>query len=60
MIMKKLFLITSQENTYSLIKEGILALSDVWGGGVEEIFSEEFPFENFNNIISGIVLKLLN
>ena len=58
MIMKKLFLITSQEIAFDEIKEGILALSDVWGGGVKEISSEEFPFENLNNMtsVNGLIL----
>tara|TARA_Y100001968_G_C18888202_1_gene494893 strand:- start:368 stop:544 length:177 start_codon:yes stop_codon:yes gene_type:complete len=56
--MKRPFKITSQEISFSEIKEEILAMSIVWGCEVEELSSEEFPFENFNNMISdkGIIL----
>ena len=59
MIMKKLFLITSEEISFTEMKEEIIALSNVWGGEVEEISSEEFPFENFNHIFSCFKLTLL-
>ena len=60
MIIKKLFLITSQKISFLEIKEEILALSYVWGDEVKEISFVEFPFENFNNMTSVNGLILLN
>ena len=34
-------------------------MSSVWGGGAGEIYSEEFPFENLNNMTSDNWLTFL-
>ena len=60
MIIKNLFLISSEKIPSSNIKEGTLSLSSFWGGGLEEINCEESPFENLNNLTEGNSLILLN
>jgi len=39
---------------------GIIGLPFVWGGYVKVISSEEFSFENINNLTSGKGLKIFN
>ncbi len=57
--MNKAFLITSDNLSLSEIKQGSFALSDVWGGGIEEISCEISPSEILNNLTEGIGLILL-
>ena len=49
--MKKLFKIISHDISFSGIKEENPVLSYVWGGDGKETCKEEFPFENFNNML---------
>ena len=57
--MNKLFLITSDNLSFSEIKQGSLALSNVWGGGIEEVSCENSPSEILNNLTEGNGLILL-
>tara|TARA_B100000945_G_scaffold117126_1_gene93097 strand:+ start:422 stop:583 length:162 start_codon:yes stop_codon:yes gene_type:complete len=49
--MKKLFKIISHDIAIAKIKEENLALSYVWRVDGKETSKEEFPFENFNNML---------
>ena len=60
MIIEKLFLIFSNQISISTLKRETIALPSVWGGWVKEITSEEFPFENINNLTAAKVRKILN
>ena len=57
--MNKLFLITSDNLSLPEIKQGSLALSNVWGGGIEEVSCEICPSEILNNLTEGNGLILL-
>ena len=59
LIMNKPFLITSDNPPLSEIKQGSLALSNVWGGGIEEVSCEISPSKILNNLIEGKGLILL-
>lgn len=58
--MNKPFLITSDNLSASEIKQASIALSDVWGGEIEEISCEISPSEILNNLTEGNGLILLN
>jgi len=57
--MNKPFLITSDNLSLSEIKQGSLALSNVWGGGIEEVSCEISPSEILNNLTEANGLILL-
>ncbi len=57
--MNKPFLITSDNLSLPEIKQGSLALSNVWGGGIEEVSCEISPSEFLNNLTEGNGLILL-
>ena len=57
--MNKPFLITSDNLSLSEIKQGSLALSDIWEGGIEEVSCEISPSEILNNSTEGNALILL-
>ncbi len=57
--MNKLFLITSDNLSLSEIKQGSLALSNVLGGGVEEVSCEISPSKILNNLTEANGLILL-
>ncbi len=57
--MNKPFLITSDNLSLSEMRQGSLALSDVWGKGIEEVSCEISPSEILNNSTEGDGLILL-
>ena len=57
--MNKPFLITSDNLSLHEIRRGSLALSNVWGGGMEEVSCEISPSEILNNLTEGNGLILL-
>ena len=57
--MNKPFLITSDNLSLSEIKHGSLALSNIWGGGIEEVSCEISPSEILNNLTAANGLILL-
>tara|TARA_Y100001968_G_C19073790_1_gene579695 strand:+ start:211 stop:465 length:255 start_codon:yes stop_codon:yes gene_type:complete len=56
---KKLFKIFSLKDSFAELKDGIPAISNIFGIRVEEMSYEEFPFENFTNMTFGNRLILL-
>ena len=57
--MNKPFLITSDNLSLSEMKHGSIALSNVWGGGIDEVSCERSPSEILNNLTEGNGLILL-
>ncbi len=57
--MNKPFLITSDNLSLSEIREGSIALSNVWGGGIEEVSCEMSPSGILNNLTEANGLILL-